>query len=431
MHIQCKDFISYGKNNLPQYFKNVKVLDVGFGDINGNNNYLFEDCLYEGNDLIKTDNVTIVSRTKDLPFEDDSFDTIISTECFEHDSEYHESFRKILKLLKPNGLFIFTCASLGRPEHGTSRTTPNDSYGTIASINDFKDYYKNLTIDDINESIDLNNNFQYWRSYYNTLSYDLYFIGIKKGSEINISIKDYTTDIHHEIVKTDIKYRRFKTVSSIFEKYNTDKGPYFHDYGRQYEHMFENYRDKQIKYLEIGVYNGGSLLAMNETFHNNKLIVGVDINPECKKYEDPSKNIFVEIGDGTDYNFIKMINKKYGPFDIILDDGSHNNKDVIKTFERFFPLLNDNSLYIVEDTEVYNYNLFLSNDYPNHLNYFVNFIPFLNQCRFNSNYGVKDWASDPFKILKKTANVFEYSIDKIEFGCSYIGIYKKIRYHWI
>lgn len=70
---------------LPNYFNSKKVLDVGSGDINGNNRVLFTDCDYEGNDVIQARNVTIVSRTKDLPFEDETLDTIISTECFEHD----------------------------------------------------------------------------------------------------------------------------------------------------------------------------------------------------------------------------------------------------------------------------------------------------------------------------------------------------------
>ena len=65
------------------YFIYKKVLDVGSGDINGNNRYLFENCEYEGNDVIETSNVKIVSKTKDLQFEDNYFDTILSTECFE------------------------------------------------------------------------------------------------------------------------------------------------------------------------------------------------------------------------------------------------------------------------------------------------------------------------------------------------------------
>lgn len=75
----------------------------GSGDINGNNCELFKNCSYEGNDVIKAKNVTIVSRTKNLSFNNCIFDTIVSTECFEHEPEYKESF---LKMLKPDGLFF-------------------------------------------------------------------------------------------------------------------------------------------------------------------------------------------------------------------------------------------------------------------------------------------------------------------------------------
>ena len=81
-------------------------------------------------------------------FGKDSFDTIISTECFEHDPEYRESLLKICEMLKPDGLFVFTCASTGRPEHGTRRTSQQDSYGSIAELEDMQDYYRNLTIEE-------------------------------------------------------------------------------------------------------------------------------------------------------------------------------------------------------------------------------------------------------------------------------------------
>lgn len=144
-----------------------------------------------------------------------------------------------------------------------------------------------------------------------------------------------------------------------------------------------------------------------------------------------NNNIFIEIGDATDSNFIEQISKKYGSFDIILDDGSHTNKDVIKSFELLFPLLNDNGLYIVEDTICYKSNYHMVANYENHLQYFFKCTQYLNQWRYDSTEGVKDHCIDPFKINKKTENVFEYSIDKIEYGCSYIAIYKKIRTHWI
>ena len=128
----------------------------------------------------------------DIP--DETFDTIVSTECFEHDPEYRESFKKIYNMLKPDGLFFFTCATIGRPEHGTRRTRPEDSYGSIGNLEDMTDYYKNLTIFDVNEVLNLNNLFSVWDSYYNEKSADLYFLGIKNGSSKINKLEKYIND---------------------------------------------------------------------------------------------------------------------------------------------------------------------------------------------------------------------------------------------
>lgn len=191
MHTEAKNFTLFCKKIFPDYFVNKKVLDVGSGDINGNNRFLFENCEYDGNDVIEAKNVTIVSKTKDLLFNNDTFDTIISTECFEHDPEYKDSFLKIYNMLKPNGLFCFTCASTGRPEHGTRRTSPFDSYGTIGNLPEMSDYYKNLTEIDLNETLDLKSLFSVWDTYYNSSTKDLYFIGIKKGNLLFDDLEKY------------------------------------------------------------------------------------------------------------------------------------------------------------------------------------------------------------------------------------------------
>jgi SAM-dependent methyltransferase len=191
MHGQSSDFMMFVKQILGDYFINKRVLDVGSGDINGNNRFLFENCDYDGNDVIQANNVTIVSKTKDLSFTDNTFDTIISTECFEHDPEYKKSFIKIYNILKPDGLFCFTCASTGRREHGTRRTSPQDSYGTIGNLADMSDYYKNLTEIDLNDVLSLNVIFSVWDTYYNNVSKDLYFVGIKKGNHNFNSLEKY------------------------------------------------------------------------------------------------------------------------------------------------------------------------------------------------------------------------------------------------
>ena len=191
MHKEVIRFINFIKNSMPTFFLDRIVLDVGGGDINGNNRYAFENCIYHCNDVCESPNVTCISRTKDLYFENNSFDTIISTECFEHDPEYEQSILKIYNLLKPNGLFVFTCASTGRPEHGTTNHKPHQSYGTICGFEDMKDYYKNLTEKDLDNISKLKNIFSVYKTYYNSFSKDLYFFGIKKGDNDNLMIEKY------------------------------------------------------------------------------------------------------------------------------------------------------------------------------------------------------------------------------------------------
>jgi len=86
----------------------------------------------------------------------------------------------MVKLLKPNGLMIFTCASTGRPEHGTLRSSPSDA-PLLQLIDDkWANYYKNLTEDDIRAVLDVNDIFIDYGFEYEPSTYDLYFWGIKK-----------------------------------------------------------------------------------------------------------------------------------------------------------------------------------------------------------------------------------------------------------
>lgn len=201
MHVQAKNFTLYVKSIFPEYFVNKNVLDVGSGDINGNNRFLFEECTYSGNDLMEAPNVTIISTTAALPFPDQSFDTIVSTECFEHDCEYEKSFKKIVSMLKDGGLFFFTCASTDRPEHGTKRTTPNDSYGTIKENPEFMNYYKNIELKDLEECISLDDIFVDYAAYYNKYTKDLYFWGLKKDATEYIKRNDEYKDVDVTLLK--------------------------------------------------------------------------------------------------------------------------------------------------------------------------------------------------------------------------------------
>ena len=181
-HPAEQEFCSLVKAFFPEYFKAVNVCDIGSLDINGNNHFLFSDYSYVGVDIGRGKNVNVVSKGHEFrPIDGKKFDTVISTECFEHDMHWRETIQNVIdNLLKSGGLFLFTCATTGRPEHGTPRTTPTDSPFTVQELSEWSDYYQNLTEDDMKGSIDFDKYFSIYRFYVHTGSCDLYFWGILK-----------------------------------------------------------------------------------------------------------------------------------------------------------------------------------------------------------------------------------------------------------
>ena len=171
MHQASREFMESLKRTMPRFFKEKNVLEVGSQDINGTNNYLFENCRYFGLDLGPGNNVNVVSHVADYNTED-KFDTIISTNAFEHDKRYVESISAIvLSFLKPRGLFAFSCASLGSQEHGTTEHYSGHSPHT-------NDHYKNLVESDIRQALNFDEHFDAYSFLIHGV--DLQFWGIKK-----------------------------------------------------------------------------------------------------------------------------------------------------------------------------------------------------------------------------------------------------------
>lgn len=180
-HQQQRDYCNRMRNQYPLHFENAKVLDVGSLDINGNNQYLFKNCNYTGLDLAEGNNVDIVSPIHLYDAPDGSYDFIISTECFEHDYHWKDSVKNIIRLLKPNGAFLFTCASDPRPEHGTDHTDGYYSAPFLKNMHGgWKNYYRNLSEDDFVGIEGFNEAFDFYEFEYNPNPGDLYFFGIKK-----------------------------------------------------------------------------------------------------------------------------------------------------------------------------------------------------------------------------------------------------------
>jgi len=124
----------------------------------------------------------------------------------------------------------------------------------------------------------------------------------------------------------------------------------WHHYFDIYMRHFGSYRDRPIRMLEIGVFRGGSLRMWKEYFHPDSTIVGIDIDKTCKDHEIADRNVFVRIGSQADPEFLAAVNEEFGPFDIILDDGSHKTHHQNISFGALFrPALRDGGCYMVED----------------------------------------------------------------------------------
>lgn len=179
-HQQQQDFFLSVKNMFPNFFTDVRVLDIGSLDINGNTRHFFKQPYYYiGVDLDSGPNVDVICPAH-LYSSGFLFDVVISGECFEHDMYYTRSLNNMYNQLRSGGLMIFTCASDGRHEHGTLRTTPENAPFLSKFGEEWSNYYKNLNESDIRRAIDVSNMFSSFEFKYQPETCDLYFWGVKR-----------------------------------------------------------------------------------------------------------------------------------------------------------------------------------------------------------------------------------------------------------
>lgn len=114
-----------------------------------------------------------------------------------------------------------------------------------------------------------------------------------------------------------------------------------------YHRHFSKYIGQSPVILEIGVYQGGSLEMWNDYFGQGCRIIGVDINPECKVFEQDNVQMF--IGSQEDRDFLSQVISDVGPVDILIDDGGHTMQQQRITFEQMYANVKTPGVYLVED----------------------------------------------------------------------------------
>jgi hypothetical protein len=135
--------------------------------------------------------------------------------------------------------------------------------------------------------------------------------------------------------------------------YGTDKWT-LHNYLEPYTVHFGPLRKRRLNLLEIGIGGfddpqlGGESLRMWRTYFPRSRIFGIDI---ADKSLHDEKRIKTFRGSQDDESFLASVLEQTGPLDIIIDDGSHVCKHVIKSFEFLFPRMKEPGIYVVEDTQ--------------------------------------------------------------------------------
>src|ERR1035437_9509017 len=140
--------------------------------------------------------------------------------------------------------------------------------------------------------------------------------------------------------------------------YGTDKSSRYHGYTEQYLDHLASRRRHVRSVLEIGIGGitsrtgfdtlaGGQSLKMWRSFFPRAQIVGIDIKEKAVK----GRRISTECGSQNDPKFLSGIAQKYGPFDLVIDDGSHIASHVRTSFETLFEHVRTGGIYVIEHLE--------------------------------------------------------------------------------
>ena len=105
-HLEQLNFVSAITNKLDLNSNKLKILEIGSYDVNGNIRSFFPKVHYSGVDLIRGPGVDIVCSGEKLKHKSNTYDLVISCECFEHNPKWKETFINMFRMLKEGGVFI-------------------------------------------------------------------------------------------------------------------------------------------------------------------------------------------------------------------------------------------------------------------------------------------------------------------------------------
>lgn len=136
-------------------------------------------------------------------------------------------------------------------------------------------------------------------------------------------------------------------LKTVFDNHNGKSSGKWVHYFDIYDRYLQKYIGQSFILLEIGVSNGGSLQIWKKYFGDKVRIVGLDIDPRTMYNES---QIETYCGSQSDPQFLESVIARIGTPDIIIDDGSHVQNDVLASLNMLFPKLKNDGIYFIEDT---------------------------------------------------------------------------------
>ena len=134
--------------------------------------------------------------------------------------------------------------------------------------------------------------------------------------------------------------------------YGTNKASAKQRYTPLYVAHLRHLRRRPIRLLEIGIggygageLSGGASLRMWRSWMPKSRIVGIDLAE--RDFREP--RITTYAGSQTDREFLLEVHAAAGPFDVVIDDGSHVGRDIRMSFDVLWPLLSPCGIYVIED----------------------------------------------------------------------------------
>jgi len=141
-------------------------------------------------------------------------------------------------------------------------------------------------------------------------------------------------------------------LNALPARYYSDKWGGLHWFTSHYEKHLRHLRDEHVRILEIGIGGyampsvGGGSLKMWRRYFPRGVVYGMDI---FDKSAFTQPRVTTLLGNQSDPDYLASVVEKYGPFDVIIDDGSHINGHVRTSFDALFSTVRPGGVYVIED----------------------------------------------------------------------------------